>query len=178
MRGKCKKVLIPMQNYPFTLLRVSQHNEEGELVFTNPMWLIVIGEERCKLSLIETYEAYRQRYDIEHFFRFGKQKMLLSHYQTPETNHEEKWWNLVHLSYLQLWVARQYAISLPRPWERYLTPVQEGHSSPAMVQRSFNGIIRQFGTISKIPKLRGNSSGRQKGMTQTLRERKPIIRSG
>ena len=178
MRGKCKKVLIPMQNYPFTLLRVSQYNEEGELVFTNPMWLIVIGEERRKLSLIETYEAYRQRYDIEHFFRFGKQKMLLSHYQTPETNHEEKWWNLVHLSYLQLWVARQYAISLPRPWERYLTPVQEGHSSPAMVQRSFNGIIRQFGTISKIPKLRGNSSGRQKGMAQTLRERKPIIRSG
>ena len=77
------------------------------------MWLIVIGEERQKLSLLEIYEAYQQRYDVEHFFRFGKQKMLLSQYQTPETSHEEKWWKLVHLAYLQLWVAKEYAVKLP-----------------------------------------------------------------
>lgn len=70
-----------MQNYPFTLVQVSQCNEQGELVFANPMWLIVIGEQRRKLSLLEIYEAYRKRYDVEHFFRFGKQKMLLDEYQ-------------------------------------------------------------------------------------------------
>ena len=178
MRGKYAKVRLPMQNYPFTLVRVSQYNEEGELVFANPMWLIVIGEERCKLSLLEIYETYKQRYDVEHFFRFGKQKMLLSHYQTPDTNHEEKWWSLVHLSYLQLWVAKEYAMNLPRPWERNLPSVREGNPSPAMVQRNFGGIIQQFGTISKIPKPRGYSPGRQKGKTPPHRERKPIIRSG
>ena len=32
--------------------------------------------------------------------------MLLDAYQTPETAHEENWWTLVQLAYLQLWVAR------------------------------------------------------------------------
>ena len=177
-RGKCKKAQLPMQNYPFTLVRVSQYNKEGESVYTNPMWLIVMGEERRKLSLLDIYKSYKQRYDIEHFFRFGKQRMLLDHYQTPETHHEEKWWNLVHLAYLQLWVAKQYAVSLPRPWERYLPMMREEPPSPAMVQRNFERIIRQFGTLSSIPKRRGNSSGRQKGMTQALRQDKPIVRTG
>ena len=178
MRGKCKKAQIPMQNYPFTLVRVSQYNEEGDSVFANPMWLIVIGEERRKLSLLEIYKAYRQRYDVEHFFRFGKQKMLLDVYQTPETEHEEKWWDLVHLAYLQLWVAKEYAANAPRPWERYLPSMREEEPSPAMVQRSFDGIIRQFGTPACFPKPRGKSPGRQKGMRQPNRERQPIIRSG
>ena len=178
MRGKYKKAQIPMRNYPFTLLRIRQYDEEGKLVFANPMWLIVVGEQREKLSLLEIYKAYRQRYDVEHFFRFGKQKLLLDEYQTPETSHEEKWSNLVHLAYLQLWMAKEYAVNAPRPWERYLPSMREEEPSPAMVQRSFDGIIRQFGTIAKIPKRRGNSPGRQKGMTQARRERQPIIRSG
>lgn len=175
MRGKCKKAQLPMQNYPFTLVRVSQYNEEGKLVFTNSMWLIVMGEARQKLNLIDIYEAYKQRYDVEHFFRFGKQKMLLSHYQTPETNHEEKWWNLVHLAYIQLWVARQYAANLPRPWERSLPTMKESLSSPAMVQRNFERIIRWFGTPSGISKRRGNSLGRPKGMVLAARTRQPVV---
>ncbi len=45
-------------------------------------------------------------------------------YQTPETAHEENWWTLVQLAYLQLWLAREEAMSLPRPWERYLPRFQ------------------------------------------------------
>jgi hypothetical protein len=178
MRGKRKKARLMMQNYPFTLVKVTQYNGEGKPVFISPMWLIVMGEERQKLSLLEIYEAYRQRYDVEHFFRFGKQKMLLSHYQTPETNHEENWWKLAHLAYLQLWVAKEYAVNCPRPWECYLPSNKGNNPSPAMVQRSMERIIREFGKISKIPKPRGYSPGRQKGMRQRLREHKPIIRSG
>lgn len=178
MRGKYKKARIPMQDYPFTLVRVSQYNEEGELVFANPMWLIVIGEKRRKLSLLEIYEAYKQRYDVEHFFRFGKQRMLLSHFQTPDTRHEEKWWNLVHLAYLQLWMAKEYAVNSPRPWEKYLPTMREGKPSPAMAQRSFDGIICRFGTPASFPKRRGKSSGRRKGMKQVRRDDKPIVRTG
>ena len=63
--------------------------------------------------------------------------MLLTRYQTPEVQHEENWWQLVHLAYLQLWVAKEYARSQPRPWERYLPQMQEKFPSPAMVQRNF-----------------------------------------
>ena len=61
-----------------------------------------MGEQRRQLTLKEIYEAYNQRYDLEHFFRFGKQKLLLDAYQTPETRHEENWWELAHIAYLLL----------------------------------------------------------------------------
>jgi hypothetical protein len=41
------------------------------------------------LSLLDSYHAYGQRYNIEHFFCFGKQKILLTHFQTPEKEREE-----------------------------------------------------------------------------------------
>lgn len=67
-----------MYKYPFTLVRIRLLNENQESVFKRPLWLLVFGERREELSLIQVWEAYRQRYDIEHFFRFGKQRLLMS----------------------------------------------------------------------------------------------------
>ena len=79
MRGKKE---YPMHKYPFTLIRVNVFNEKGLLVFKRPMWLIVIGKRRLEVSLVETWQAYRQRVDLEHYFRFGKQKLLFNrHYR-------------------------------------------------------------------------------------------------
>ena len=30
------------------------------------MWLIMMGQRRSELTITEGYQAYRQRYDIEH----------------------------------------------------------------------------------------------------------------
>jgi len=175
MRGKCKPARIPMQNHPFILVRIMRYNEKNEPVFKRPLWLIVMGEQRHKLSLSDIQEAYQQRPDMEHFFRFGKQQMLLDRYQTPETVHEEHWWKLVHLAYLQLWVAKEYATCQPHPWQRYLPQVKEKHLSPTMVQRSFERIIRQFGTPAQAPKQRGKSLGRSKGKAPGLRKAQAIV---
>jgi hypothetical protein len=178
MRGEREPVLIPMQNYPFTLLRICLYNEKGKLVHKKPLWLIVAGEPRQEIGLNETYEAYQQRYDMEHFFRFGKQNLLLDRFQTPVVKHEEKWWEIVHLAYLQLWLARQFAINQLHPWERYLSKVKDKPPSPSMVQRSFGGIIWQFGTPASVPKPRGNSPGRQKGTVLIPRPRQAVIYKG
>ena len=122
---------LPMHTYPFTLVRIRVLNSQGQLVFRRPLWLIVFGERRNELTLGEIWDAYRQRYDVEHFFRFGKQRLLLDAYQTPETAHEENWWTIVQLAYLQLWFAREEAGSLPRSWERYLPRFQKGHTASA-----------------------------------------------
>ncbi|MEI7990289.1 MAG: transposase [Chloroflexota bacterium] len=178
MRGERNPKLIPMQNYPFTLVRICLYNPDGELVFKNPMWLIVVGEKRRLLSLVNIFEAYHQRYDLEHFFRFGKQKLLLNHFQTPETLHEENWWQLAHLAYLQLWVARSYASSSPRPWERSLPIMKDPIPSPTSVQRDFERIIRPFGSPANFPKHRGKSPGRAKGSLYTRREPIPVVFKG
>ncbi|VFN06827.1 MAG: Transposase DDE domain-containing protein, partial [Candidatus Kentron sp. G] len=91
MRGKKD---APMYNRPFDLICCQVLNEDGTLAFKNALWLTISGKRRREISSRDAYEAYRQRYDIEHFFRFGKNKLLLDDSQTCELEHEESWWEL------------------------------------------------------------------------------------
>jgi len=173
MRGKKG---LPMHKHPFTLIRVRVLDEEGNPVFKRTLWLIVIGERRYELSLVEAWEAYGQRYDVEHYFRFGKQRLLMASYQTPDAEHEENWLQIVALAYVQLWLARDLAEAMPRPWERYLPEAGRETASPSTVQRDFGRIIRQIGTPAEPPKPRRKSPGRAKGERQQPRKRQPVIK--
>jgi hypothetical protein len=173
MRGKKD---IPMHRHPFTLVKIRWYNSQGEALFQKPLWLIVMGKRRTELTLLDIYQAYLKRYDLEHFFRFGKQKLLLDKFQTPDDNHEENWWRLVALAYLQLWVAKDWVSQLPRPWERYLPSVLNKLVTPAAAQRDFGRIIRQIGTPSPAPKPRGKSPGRPKGRVLTPRKRHAVVK--
>jgi len=168
----------PMHTVPFTLLRVQVSNAAGHPVSQRPLWLIVVGVRRAELSLVDLWEAYRQRYDLEHFFRFGKQRLLLTTYQTPVTANEEHWWQLGQLAYVQLWLIRDVVENLPRPWERYLPTAPTGPVSPATAQRRFAEIIRQIGTPAAPPQPRGNPLGRATGTRPTPRPCLPVVKKG
>jgi len=179
MRGKED---APMQKRPFDLVCCRVYDQAGKLVFKNALWLIVMGQRRCEISTVAAYGAYRQRYDLEHFFRFGKNKLLLVASQTPELEHEENWWDLVRLSYLQLWLAAPLSAAWPKPWERYLPEWKDASESqeprlpsPSQVQRDYGRIIREFGTPAREPKPRGNSPGRLKGSSLGIRPRQPVV---
>jgi hypothetical protein len=173
MRGK--KDLL-MQQKPFTLIRVRVLDEQGHPIFQHTLWLIVMGQRRQELSLVEAWEAYAQRFDVEHYFRFGKQRLLMATFQTPDVSHEENWLEFVSLAYVQLWLAREVVEALPRPWEQYL-PQPEGQvASPSAVQRDFGRILREIGTPAQPPKRRGNSPGRAKGTRLTRRKRHRAIK--
>ena len=178
MPGKNKPTRLRMSNYPFTLVRIMLLDESGQSRFKHPLWLLVVGERRYKLSLEDLYQAYTQRSDLEHFFRFGKQRLLLASYQTPEVGREEGWWHLAHLAYLQLWVAREVATCLPRPWERHLPLHQAGKSTPTLVQRDFEGLIQHIGTPAKAPKPRGKSPGGKQGFRLPARQGHKVLKKG
>lgn len=167
---------VPMYRYPFTLLRARVVDTEGNLVFQRPFWLIAIGNRRRDVSLVEAWESFGRRYDLEHFFRFGKQRLLATTYQTPDVEHEENWWQIIQLAYTQLWLARALAHALPRHWERSLPHPAAGIATPTTVQRNFGRILRQLGTPAAMPKLRGNAPGRARGQRQRRRERQPVIK--
>jgi len=175
MSGKEKPERIPMHNHPFTLVCITRFDKDGNEAFKNPLWLVIMGKRRHELILQHIYEAYCARFDIEHFFRFGKNKLLLVHFQTPEVEREENWFLLAHIAYAQLWMARHVAELLPRPWERYLPSVRHGLLSPTMVQRDFSRIIRQLGTPTKPPKPRINSPGRPYGTILPKRPKQPVF---
>ena len=166
-----------MNNHPFTLLQVVATDEEGNPI-GKPMWLIVIGSHRDELSLIDCYESYRQRYDLEHLFRFGKQRLLMTAYLTPDVEHEENWFKLTLIAYVNLWAARKLAVVLPRDWEQYLKTNKSIKITPSLVQRDFSRIISTLGTIAKSPQRRGYSSGRIKGYKKAPRTRHQVIKKG
>jgi hypothetical protein len=161
--------------FPFTLLRIESFDELGKSSF-RPMWLIVIGKRRNEISSVQAYQSYRQRFDLEHTFRFKKQNLLLTAFETPDVVHEQLWVQFVMLAYVQLWAAHSLAVSLPRPWEKHLKSDSSQRISPSKVQQDWYRIISQFGSPAVSPKPRGYSSGRKSGQTQSPRPRLPLIK--
>jgi hypothetical protein len=172
MRGKKD---CPMHTCPLTLIRIEALKPNGKLIYRRPLYLVVAGHRREQLSLLEIWLAYARRYDIEHYFRFGKQRLLLSCYQTPDTDHEENWWQLCQLAYVQLFLAAPLAQRLPRPWDAKNISNSAALLSPRAVQQDFSRIICQIGTPAKAPKLRGKSIGRQSGVILPKRKWRPIV---
>ena len=168
---------IALNEYPFTLLRVRILDENNLPVYKRAMWLMVCGKRRKELTLKQSWCAYNQRYDIEHFFKFGKTRLLLDKFQSPETVHEESWWQISTLAYAQLYMARKLANNFPKPWEKNLPEMQphEGIKAPRQVQIDFSRLTAEIGTPAAAPKQRGKPLGRTKGFKLIRRQHHPVI---
>jgi len=173
MRGKRG---LPMHGYPFTLIRGVALDEQGQPVFKRTLWLIVLGTRRGEIALLEAWTCYRRRFDLEHYFRFGKQRLLLASYQTPEVEHEESWVLLVQLAAVQLWLGRDLAAGQVRPWERYAPHPPRRGPTPSQVQRDWERIIRRMGTPAQAPQPRGKARGRSPGVSPGRRPRIAVVK--
>jgi len=165
-----------MHTQPFTLVRVQLLDAAGQPAFKRDLWLVVLGARRLELTLLEIQQAYAQRFDLEHFFRFGKQRLLLTDFQTSDTERETNWLQLVQLAYVQLYLARPLAGVNRRPWERYLPSQPAAPATPSATQRAFAEIIRPIGTPAAAPKRRGIPPGRAKGASPGSRPRYPVVK--
>ncbi len=167
--------------HPLTLFKVDLTNHEGKSVYKNPLWLGLCGQRRAEVLLEEAFNYYSSRYDIEHVFRFGKDKLLFDAYETPEVDHEESWWKLATLAYAQLYFAREDATLLPKKWERYLASYKTARAqhkrvaTPSQTQRWFSYVLEDIGTPAKKPVPRGNPQGRKLGEEQEKRPKKNIV---
>ena len=176
MRGKKK---MPMHDKPMKAVRIEVSDAEGKPVFKNPLHLVVAGKRQHELTLSEVYNAFKERFNLEHFFRFGKQRLLLASAQTPIVDTEENWCELVGLAYLQLFLARQAAQQIRNPWERAIKPDEQPRKaakSPTTTQRDFARIIRRIGTPAQSPKTRNKSNGRAHGFQPKPRVRLEVIK--
>ncbi len=168
---------------PFNLYQICVFDTKTKKkIFKRPLWLAVDGKRRHELDAKSVYESYRQRYDIEHFFRFGKQKLLMASFQTPDLIHEEKWWKIVQLAYTQLYLSRHICQRVPNPWEKYLPKFKqplEGDMkvtvSPSLAQRYFPKILELIGTPAQDVRKIKPGTGREEGDKQEKRAVYPII---
>lgn len=171
-----------MKNKPFRLVKIRLLDAQtGQALFKKEMWLGVWGDRRMELSGEEIYFAYRNRYDIEHFFRFGKQRLLLDDYQTPEEEHLENWLEVVSLAYWMLWSAVEEAAYQCPKWQKYDKNLKKRREnklppSPSEVQRQLQSIILSFEQSPFLPKLQIKGKGRAQGQTFIKRERHPVLK--
>lgn len=167
--------------HPMTLVRIRLLDAEANPLFKRPLWLAVMGKLRQNLSLVDVYRYYQSRYNIEHFFRFGKTKLLLDAHQTSELPHEERWWQLCLLAYNQLYMGKSLALKKPKPWEKYLPAYREGSdattdiATPSQTQRDFYRLLDDIGTPARRCVPRGRSSGRKKGECTGKKPEQPVI---
>jgi len=157
------------------------HRKYGRAVYIRPLWLSVFGTRRNEISLFDAYQSYNSRYDIEHFFRFSKQNLLLDAYQTPDVEHEELWWQFCMLAYTQLYLGKNSIANSAQPWERYLPEYKniknetKSTITPSQAQRGFADLLKIIGTPAKACVARGKTSGRKVGNAQVKRELMQII---
>jgi len=171
-----------MKDKPFRLVQVRLLDAETQKpLFKRCMWLCLWGARRMELTAEEIYWAYRNRYDIEHFFRFGKQRLLLDKYQTPEEEHLENWMEVVNLAYWLLFVGKDEAEHVCRKWQQY----DKNHKNrvkydqtvtPSQVQNQMVDIILGFEQDPFLPKVQIKGKGRQTGQTLPKRKEYPILK--
>jgi hypothetical protein len=173
-----------MKNKPMRLVSIRLLDiETGQPIYKRRMWLGLWGKRRAELDLEEIYWCYRNRFDIEHFFRFTKQQLLLDKYQTPDVEHLDNWVEIVNLTYWLLWVAKEEAKPCVYKWQKY-DPYYKNRvkhqlsPSPSEVQRQLATIIWAFDQEPFIPKLKIISEGRRKGDTQPKRKRYKVVYKG
>ena len=173
-----------MKDKSFRLISIRLlDGQTQEAFYKNRMWLGVWGKRGKELDLEEIYWCYRNRFDIEHFFRFSKQRLLLDKYQTPDVEHLDNWMEIVNLAYWMLWVAKEESQPCVNKWQKY-DPYYKNRvkynlsPSPSEVQRQLATIILSFNQEPFIPKLKIKSKGRQKGDLQPKRKRYEVVYKG
>lgn len=165
--------------HPIDAIQVEVKDAQGKEIFKRPLWVALLGNRKAEIELKEAYNVYGSRYDLEHYFRFGKNNLLMDEYQTPEVDYEEAWWVLCAMAYIQLYHGKELVEAMPNPWERYLPAFQqmaENIATPTQTQRGFQVLLDFIGTPAAPCVPRGNPKGRKKGQTPLAkRENQPVL---
>jgi hypothetical protein len=162
-------------NVSFDLVQITQTDEAGKEIYKKPLSLSLTGKRRKEVDSKTSQESYGQRFDNEHYFRFGKQRLLNTGFSTPDTRHEENWMWVNMLAYNMLYHSRELANASRHPWEsRKITILK--NLTPSQVQRDYIRIIQEFGTPAKDSKPRGKSEGRVEGIKMPPRKEAPVLK--
>jgi hypothetical protein len=136
-----------------------------------PIWLACLIDEN--LSLDDIWNLYEQRFSIEHWNRFVKQRLhwTLPRFSTPKQS--ESWSHLMPLLTWQLWLARDLVQDNPLPWQKSLS---SSFLTPGRVAQGFATILVVIGTPACAPKPRGKSSGLPKGYKKRRKLHYPTVK--
>lgn len=157
---------------------VSTDTKSGKPVFKQPLFMVVSGRNKDKLSLEDAFYEYMQRYGIEPFFRFNKQKLFLDKFQTPDNQHLDNWFLVVQLAIFLLFLTASEASHSCAKWQKYV-PIEKEPSpvrlSLAQARKSAELLFLTFDKIPFLPVKSKKGKPREKGQTQGKRIRYELV---
>ena len=155
-------------DHPMTLILVERLDESGQLK-QPPLWLLWLGQDQ--LALESLARLYLERFSIEHWYRFLKQRLHWCLPRLGTREQSETWSHLMPLMTWQLWLARGEAQDQPLPWQKPFT-----HKTPGRVAQGFAAILARISSPASAPKPRGKSPGWPAGSPRTPRIRFPTVK--
>lgn len=170
-----------MKDKPFDLIAAKVSDaESGKAVFKRAMFIAVSGKRKDEITTHQAYISYRHRYDIEPYFRFSKQQLILEHFHTPSQQHLDNWLIIQQLCAWLLYAASDEADFRPRKWEQYLPKNKQVQFQPRLsIAQIRKAAQKLFLTFKQAPFKPGKSKkgkGRTKGMTFEPRRRYKVIK--
>lgn len=156
---------------PMTILRIERLAARDTRRDPKVFWLIYIAEQ--PLPLAQWWSLYLQRYEIEPWYRFSKQRLYwtLPRFSSPEQ--ADRWSALMPLVTWQLYLAREVVSDLALPWQK-----PQVRLTPSRVCRGLGGLFAVIGTPTRAPKPRGKSPGWPAGRLRGRRPRYAVVKKG
>jgi hypothetical protein len=157
---------------PFSVILVECHL--GREKPQKPLWLAYqppAHQTPEEQSVVDLWRGYQHRWPVEPSIRFRKQYLYWTLPRFQRSQHCDRWTMLVSIAQWQLFLAREFVIDNPLPWQ----PAQE-ELTPERVQQGLGGLFQQISTPASPPKARGKSPGWPKGKPRTLRKRQKVVK--
>ena len=172
-----------MKKKPFDVVRV-QVLDRGtqKSVFDRPLFLPISGKRKDEVTTQEAQQQYRERYDVEPYYRFAQRNLLLDKLQTPEHDHLQHWLRIVQLSTWLLFVARNETAIDCQKWQQYLPKNQQAAQNPdttltiAQTRKAIKNLFRTLDKTPFLPLKCKKGKGRQKGQTFPQRTRFSVVK--
>jgi hypothetical protein len=173
-----------MKDKPLDVLRIEVLDAQSRKpVFDRPLFVAVSGKQKNLLDTRLVQEQYRERYDVEPYYRFAKNRLLLDKLQTPVAEHLDPWLRIVQITSWLLFTARQEIGQISCPvWQKYLPVNKNARDKPnplltiAQTQKAIHLLFCTFDPAPFFPLKCKKGKGRKKGQTFPQRTRFKVVK--
>ena len=107
-----------MSEIEINFVRVEIFKENGERKYDRDLWIGISGKARAKVTMKDAYYEYKDRFDLEHYFKFSKSKLLMDKFQSSDPKKDEDFMLFGAISYHILCKSADLLDDIQiRPWE-------------------------------------------------------------
>lgn len=173
-----------MKDKPMDVLCVRVFDAQNQKpVFKRPLFVAVSGKRKNQVDSALAQEQYRERYDVEPYYRFAKNQLLMDKLQTPDVKHLDTWLRIVQTTSWLLFTAREEIGQIACPiWQKYLPKNKAAQNDPqqpltiAQTQKAIHLLFCTFDPTPFLPQKCKKGKGRQKGRTFPQRTRFKVMK--